>query len=123
MRRIEGRDPEMQTRTLGNSGLKVSAIGLGGNNFGRPIDFAAPQTPIEETLRALDDLVRAGKVHHIGCSNLSAQQVVEAQETAQRHALTPFVCCQDEYSLLARGIERELLPAIKARGLGLLPYF
>jgi aryl-alcohol dehydrogenase-like predicted oxidoreductase len=49
--------------------------------------------------------------------------VTEAQETAKRRALTPFVCCQDEYSLLARGIERELLPVIKARGLGLLPYF
>jgi aryl-alcohol dehydrogenase-like predicted oxidoreductase len=82
-----------------------------------------PQTPIEETLRALDDLVRQGKVRFIGCSNLSAQQLIEAQDTARQHGLTAFVSCQDEYSLLVRDVERELLPAAKARGLGLLPYF
>jgi aryl-alcohol dehydrogenase-like predicted oxidoreductase len=81
------------------------------------------QTPIEETLRALDDLVRAGKVRFIGCSNLSAAQVSEAQEIAKRHGLAAFVSCQDEYSLLARGIERELIPTAKARGMGVLPYF
>jgi len=81
------------------------------------------QTPIEETLRALDDLVRQGKVRFIGCSNLSAQQVIAAQDTARRQGLTAFVSCQDEYSLLVRDIERELLPAAKARGLGILPYF
>jgi len=82
-----------------------------------------PQTAIEETLRALDDLVRAGKVRFIGCSNLSAQQIVEAQETARRHGLTAFVSCQDEYSLLVRDIERELGPTAKAFGLSILPYF
>jgi len=81
------------------------------------------QTPIEETLRALDDLVRQGKVRFIGCSNLSAQQVIAAQDTARRQGLTAFVSCQDEYSLLVRDIERELLPAVKAGGLGILPYF
>jgi aryl-alcohol dehydrogenase-like predicted oxidoreductase len=81
------------------------------------------QTPIEETLRALDDLVRQGKVRFIGCSNLSAQQVTAAQDVARRRGLTAFVSCQDEYSLLVRDIERELLPAAKARGLGILPYF
>jgi aryl-alcohol dehydrogenase-like predicted oxidoreductase len=205
----------MQTRKLGTSGLRVSVVGLGGNNFGGRIEFAAarsvidraldlgvnfidtadsygnrggseewlgkilgprrktivlatkfglpmddagklrgasrayvvqaaeaslkrlatdwidlyqlhrpdPATPIEETLSALDDLVRAGKVRAIGCSNLSARQVSEANDTAKRAGLTPFVCCQDQYSLLARGVERELLPAIKARGMSLLPYF
>jgi aryl-alcohol dehydrogenase-like predicted oxidoreductase len=205
----------MEKRRLGNSTLAVSVVGLGGNNFGGRIDFAAaervvhraigrgvnlidtadsygnrggseealgrilgdrrkhvvlatkfglpmddtgtrqgasrryvmqaveaslkrlrtdwidlyqlhrpdPRTPIEETLRALDDLVRQGKVRFIGCSNLSAQQVGEAAETARRHALTAFVSCQDEYSLLARGIERELIPVAKTRGLGILPYF
>jgi aryl-alcohol dehydrogenase-like predicted oxidoreductase len=82
-----------------------------------------PQTPIEETLRTLDDLVRQGKVRFIGCSNLSAQQLIEAQDTAQRFGLAAFVSCQDEYSLLVRDIERELLPAAKARGLGVVPYF
>lgn len=82
-----------------------------------------PQTPIEETLRALDDLVRQGKVRHIGCSNLSAAQLSEARDVARRHGLAGFVSCQDEYSLLARDIEHELIPAMKARGMGLLPYF
>jgi len=82
-----------------------------------------PQTPIEETLRALDDLVQQGKVRHIGCSNLSAAQLTEAQDVSRRHGLAAFVSCQDEYSLLARDIERELIPAAKARGLGILPYY
>jgi aryl-alcohol dehydrogenase-like predicted oxidoreductase len=82
-----------------------------------------PATPIEETLRALDDLRRQGKVRHIGCSNFSPQQVGEAQDVAARNRLAAFVCCQDQYSLLARDIERDLMPAIEARGLGLLPYF
>ena len=205
----------MQKRKLGTSALEVSVVGLGGNNFGGRIDFAAsdrvvhaaielginlidtadsygnkggseewlgrilgdrrkkvvlatkfglpmddagklkgasrryimhaveaslkrlrtdwidlyqlhrpdPLTPIEETLRTLDDLVREGKVRSIGCSNLSAQQVGEAQDTARRHGLTAFVSCQDEYSLLVRDIERELIPAAKAHGMNLLPYF
>ena len=82
-----------------------------------------PLTPIEETLRALDDLVRHGKVRYIGCSNLPAWQVVEAQWTAKQSGLHAFVSCQDEYSLLARDIERELMPAMEAYGLGLLPFF
>ena len=81
------------------------------------------RTPIEETLRALDELVRQGKVRYIGCSNLSAQQVIAAQDTASRHGLAAFVSCQDEYSLLERDIERELIPTAKAIGLGILPYF
>jgi aryl-alcohol dehydrogenase-like predicted oxidoreductase len=205
----------MEKRKLGSSTLEVSVVGLGGNNFGGRIDFAAservvhraialginlidtadtygnkggseealgrilrdkrkdivlaskfglpmddagklkgasrryvmqaveaslkrlrtdwidlyqlhrpdPQTPIEETLRALDELVRQGKVRFIGCSNLSAQQVIAADDAARRHGLAAFVSCQDEYSLLVRDIERELVPAAKARGLGILPYF
>jgi len=205
----------MKTRRLGTSTLEVSVVGLGGNNFGGRIDFAASErvvhkaialgvnlidtadsygkrggseeelgrilgdkrkhivlatkfglpmddvgtlrgasrryimhavdaslrrlrtdwidlyqlhrpddrTPIEETLRALDELVRQGKVRYIGCSNLSAQQVIAAQDMASRHGLAAFVSCQDEYSLLERDIERELIPAAKARGLGILPYF
>jgi len=82
-----------------------------------------PLTPIEETLRALDDLVRQGKVRYVGCSNLTGWQVVEATWTARSRGLDGFVSCQDEYSLVVRGIERELLPAMQAYGLGLLPYF
>lgn len=82
-----------------------------------------PLTPIEETLRALDDLVAQGKVRYIGCSNLVAWQVVEAQWTAKDCNLESYVSCQDEYSLLVRDIEKELLPAMQAYDLGLLPYF
>jgi aryl-alcohol dehydrogenase-like predicted oxidoreductase len=71
-----------------------------------------PLTPIDETLRALDDLVRQGKVRYIGCSNLPAWQVVEAQWTARHQGLNPFVSCQDEYSLVVRNVvEPELYGA------------
>jgi aryl-alcohol dehydrogenase-like predicted oxidoreductase len=84
---------------------------------------ADPLTPMEETLRALDDLVRQGKVRYIGCSNLPAWQVVEAQWTAKHHNLNAFVSCQDEYSLVVREIEKDLVPAMQAYNLGLLPFF
>src|SRR5262249_26467886 len=205
----------MQKRKLGTSTLEVSVVGLGGNNFGGRIDFAAsqrvvhaaidrginlidtadsygnrggseeelgrilgdkrksivlaskfglpmddagelkgasrryimhaveaslkrlrtdwldlyqlhrpdPQTPIEETLRALDHLARQGEGRVPGVLDPSAQQVVEAQATARQHRLAAFVSCQDEYSLLVREVERELIPAAKALGLGILPYF
>jgi aryl-alcohol dehydrogenase-like predicted oxidoreductase len=82
-----------------------------------------PLTPIEETLRALDDLQRAGKIRYYGCSNLPAWEVVQAAETAKAHGLSGFVSCQDEVSLLVRKHEAELMPAMRAYGLGLLPYF
>ena len=205
----------MQTRNLGRSGLRVSLVGLGCNNFGGKLDLAAsrkvvhkaldlgvtlfdtantygnkgaseailgdvlgdrrkdivlatkfgwtfdearglmgasrryimtavegslqrlktdhidlyqlhrpdPLTPIEETLRALDDLVRQGKVRYLGCSNMPAWQVIDAHWTAKSGGLDAFVSCQDEYSLVARGIERELIPAMTTHGLGLLPFF
>ena len=205
----------MQLRTLGNSGLKVSVVGLGCNNFGGDrIDMAAsrkvidkafdlgitlidtadtygnrgecesilgaclgerrkdivlatkcglpmdsagllkgasrryilsaidaslkrlktdwidlyiihrpdPQTPIEETLRTLDDLVRAGKVRYTGCSTFAAWQAVEAQWTARHHHLNHFITCQDAYNLLQRELESSLLPAMQAYGLGLIPH-
>jgi aryl-alcohol dehydrogenase-like predicted oxidoreductase len=205
----------MQLRNVGTSGLRVSAIGLGCNNFGRPLDLERsravihkaldlgitlfdcgdvygrrggaetilgevlgprrkdivlvtkfgrqmdaegrlkggsrryvmmaaeaslkrlktdwidlyqyhlvdPLTPVEETLRALDDLVRAGKVRYIGCSHMPAWQVVDSLWTSRANNLARFIACEDEYSLLARGIERDLIPAIKAHGVGLLPYY
>ena len=87
------------------------------------IHWPEPGTPIEETLRALDDVVRQGKVRYIGCSNFAAWQMVEAQWTSRHHGLAAFVSCQNEYSLLVRDAERELVPAMQAYGLGLLPYF
>ena len=82
-----------------------------------------PDTPIEETLRALNILVQQGKVRCIGCSNLSSEQLLEAHETAERLGLKQFVTSQDEYSLLVRDIEAELLPAIEKFGMSELPYF
>lgn len=82
-----------------------------------------PRTPIEETLRALEDLIRDGKVRYIGCSNLPAWQLVEAYWTATTSGASPFVSCQDEYSLVVRDIENELIPAAIEYGMGLLPFF
>jgi aryl-alcohol dehydrogenase-like predicted oxidoreductase len=82
-----------------------------------------PSTPIEETLRALDDLVRHGKVRHVGCSNLPAWRVVEAQWTASAQHLSPFLSCQDEYSLVTRRIEKDLVPMMETYSMSLLPYF
>jgi len=80
-------------------------------------------TPIEETLRALDDLVQQGKVRHIGASNFSGAQVAEAHRVAVQRGLSHFVSFQSEYSLLARAAEIETIPAIAACGAGLLPYY
>jgi aryl-alcohol dehydrogenase-like predicted oxidoreductase len=80
-------------------------------------------TPIEETLSALDDLVREGKVRYIGCSNFTGWQVADAAWTARVNHLTPFVSAQNNYSLLERNVEREVVPACEKFGLGVLPYF
>jgi aryl-alcohol dehydrogenase-like predicted oxidoreductase len=82
-----------------------------------------PTVPIEETLRALDDLVRQGKVRQIGSSNFSGGQVIEADETARRADLHRFVSAQNEYSILRRAVEQDSIPAMVACGVGLLPYF
>jgi aryl-alcohol dehydrogenase-like predicted oxidoreductase len=205
----------MQIRNLGGSGLRVSAVGLGCNNFGQRIDLEAsrkvihkaidlgitlfdtadiyagmggsetvlgqvlgdrrkdivlatkyskamsndgtkqgasrryimsaveasltrlktdyidlyqqhdydPLTPIEETLRALDDLIRQGKVRYIGNSNFPAWRIAEAELTARQMNVNRFVSCQDEYSLVVREIEKDLLPAAQEYKLGLLPFF
>jgi aryl-alcohol dehydrogenase-like predicted oxidoreductase len=205
----------MQIRNLGGSGLRVSAVGLGCNNFGQRIDLEAsrkvihkaidlgitlfdtadiysnmggsetvlgavlgdrrkdivlatkyskamsndgtkqgasrryimeaveaslkrlktdyidlyqqhdydPLTPIEESLRALDDLVRQGKVRYIGNSNFPAWRVAEAEHVARAMNTTRFISCQDEYSLVVRDIEKDLLPCAQEYNLGVLPFF
>ncbi len=171
----------MQIRNLGGSGLRVSAVGLGCNNFGQRTDLETsrkvihkaidlgitlfdtadiyagmggsetvlgavlgdrrkdivlatkyskpmsndydPLTPMEETLRALDDLVRQGKVRYIGNSNFPAWRIAEAELMARQMNANRFVSCQDEYSLVVRGIENDLLPAAQEYKLGLLPFF
>jgi aryl-alcohol dehydrogenase-like predicted oxidoreductase len=204
----------MELRRLGNSGLKVSAVGIGCNNFGGRIDAAGtravvdaaldhgitlfdtadvygnqqsetllgqalgarrpdvviatkfampmgqaahqrggsrryvmsaveaslerlgtdyidlyqmhapdPDTPIDETLVALDVLVRAGKVRYIGCSNFNGWQIADADWTARSNGGTRFVSAQNHYSLLERAVESEVLGSCERFALGMLPYF
>jgi len=82
-----------------------------------------PQTPIEETLRALDDLVTQGKVRYIGNSNFAGWQIADADWTARTANRTRFVSAQNQYSLIERRVEHEVLPACERFGLGFLPYF
>jgi aryl-alcohol dehydrogenase-like predicted oxidoreductase len=205
---------ELPTRPLGNSGLEVSVVGLGANNFGRRVDLDGTRavidaalehgvtfidtadiyggsgaseellgqalqgrrdqfvlatkfgmdmgdgrgprgsrgyvqqaaeaslrrlrtdvidyywyhqpdgvTPVQETLEALNELVQSGKVRAIGASNFSAQQLEEADRVAAGGSLTPFSAVQNEYSLLVRDAERDVLPACERLGIGFIPYF
>lgn len=82
-----------------------------------------PFTPLEETLGALDDLVRAGKVRYIGCSNYDAWRIVQSLWISDRAHLNHFVSVQPEYNLLKRDVEREIVPVCLEFGLGVIPYF
>jgi len=82
-----------------------------------------PATPIDETLAALHDLVRSGKVRYLGSSNFSGWQIADADWTARAGDLTPFISVQNQYSLLDRDVETEVVPACEHFGLGLLPFF
>jgi aryl-alcohol dehydrogenase-like predicted oxidoreductase len=79
-------------------------------------------SPIEETLSALDDLVRAGKVRYIGCSNFTGWQIEKSVRVSEREGLARFDCVQPQYSLVVRDIEHEVLPASREEGLGVLPW-
>jgi aryl-alcohol dehydrogenase-like predicted oxidoreductase len=81
-----------------------------------------PLTPIDETLRAMDDLVRQGKVRYIACSTLTAWQVVEARWTSKTQSLEPYIACQERYSLLEREYEANMAAMVEAHGLGLIPF-
>lgn len=82
-----------------------------------------PSTPIEETLSVLDDLIAEGKVRYIGHSNLAGWQIADAEYKAILGGHPKFISAQNEYSLLARGVEAEVLPAVNHYGLGFLPFF
>jgi|SRR5579862_9454959 len=80
-------------------------------------------TPIEETLDALNELVEEGKLRFVGSSNFSAQQIEAADLVARERGVARFVAAQNEYSLVKRGIEDDVLPACERLGIGVLPYF
>jgi aryl-alcohol dehydrogenase-like predicted oxidoreductase len=82
-----------------------------------------PTTPIEETLRALDDVIRAGKVRYIGCSNFSARQLSEALWSSKVNNLTPFISIQSRYNFLDRQIESEVVPCCQSSNIGVIPWF
>ncbi len=82
-----------------------------------------PQTPIEETLRAMDDLVRSGKVRYVGHSNFAAWQIVDADWTARSASLARPISAQMYYNLIRREVRAEVLPACEAHALGIIPYF
>jgi aryl-alcohol dehydrogenase-like predicted oxidoreductase len=82
-----------------------------------------PATPLDETMAALDDLVRAGKVLYLGHSNFAGWQIADAAWIARTAHLTPFVSAQNRYSLINRDAEKEVLPACERFGVGLLPFF
>ena len=86
-------------------------------------DLVSLDEAIEETMRAMDDLVRQGKVRYLGCSNTPAWLFVQAQWTARTNGGSQFITCQDEYSLVNRNIEKELAPAAKAHGASFLPFY
>jgi aryl-alcohol dehydrogenase-like predicted oxidoreductase len=87
------------------------------------LHFPDAATPIEETLRALDDLTRAGKIRYAGSSNYSGWQIADAAWIAKTQGLSPFISAQNHYSLLDRNIENGTIPAAEAFGVGILPYF
>ncbi|MDA4893760.1 MULTISPECIES: aldo/keto reductase [Microbacterium] len=87
------------------------------------LHFPDPVTPIEETVDALDELVRDGKIRYFGHSNFTGWQIAEAEFVAARRLGPRFVSAQNQYSLLARAAEREVLPAVNRYGLGFFPFF
>jgi aryl-alcohol dehydrogenase-like predicted oxidoreductase len=81
-----------------------------------------PDTPLEETLSTLDDLVHEGKVRYIGNSNFAGWQIADADWIARAHGWTPFISAQNRYSLLDRSVEKEVIPACQRFGLGMIPW-
>jgi aryl-alcohol dehydrogenase-like predicted oxidoreductase len=81
------------------------------------------RTPIEETLDALEEIVREGKVRYVGCSQFAAWQLVDADWSARVAGCSRFISAQNEYSLLERGVESDIVPACEHLGVGLVPFF
>lgn len=87
------------------------------------LHFPDPDTPIDETLGALSDVVREGKARYVGCSNFKAYQIADAQWASRQDGHVAFITAQNNMSLIERGVEDEVIPACKHFGLGMLPYF
>lgn len=85
--------------------------------------FPDPGTPLEETLSALEELIRQGKVRHIGCSNYTGEQLRHSAAIAEEYRGHRYVSAQNRYSLLTRGIEEDLVPVAQAQNVGVIPYF
>ena len=115
----KGARPEYIRKALASSLKRLGTDYLDLYQLHRP----DPETPLADTLGTLHELVQAGQVRAIGCSNLDAAGVREAAQIAHDQHLTAFVCAQDEYSLLVRDVEAGLLPTLRELEMGLLPYF
>jgi aryl-alcohol dehydrogenase-like predicted oxidoreductase len=87
------------------------------------IHFPDPRTPIDETLRAMEDMVRSGKVRYVGCCNFSVAQVCEAAAASQSSHTISFISSQNRYNLLEREIRADLIPACERLGMGILPFY
>ena len=111
-RRHVMRSVETSLRELGTDWIDVFQV-----------HFPDTVTPIEETLGALTDLVHEGKVRYLGCSNFAGWMIADAHWTAATRHLEPFVSAQNEWNLLNRGVEDEVVPACARFGLGVIPYF
>jgi aryl-alcohol dehydrogenase-like predicted oxidoreductase len=84
---------------------------------------ADPETPIDDSLRALEDLVREGKIRHIGCSQFSPAQIREAQGAAKKAGMTGLVSAQNHYNLLKRDMEKDFIPALRESGVAFIPFY
>ena len=130
-------DIVLATKVRGRTGQGANQVGLSRLHIMREVEASLtrlgtdyidlyqihrhdPLTNIEDTLRALDDLVRSGKVRYIGCSNLPAWQLMKALALSREQHLERFRCTQSYYSLVGRDLEREMIPLIEDQGLGLL---
>ncbi|MCC3373753.1 aldo/keto reductase [Cohnella sp. REN36] len=140
-RLLRGRrhDVVLATKVLARVGTGVNDAGLSRYHIFRAIEGSLrrlqtdhidlyqvhgfdPEVPIEETLGALDDLVRQGKVRYIGCSNYAAWQIAKAQGLSALHGLSRFESVQPEYSLITREIEKELVPFVRSEQVGVIAY-
>lgn len=140
-RAIRGRRPSvvLATKVAGPMGTGPNDLGLSRRHVLDAVDASLrrlgtdfidlyqvhaydPTTPLEETLGALDDCVRAGKARYVGCSNYSAWQIVKANAIARQISVARYDCLQPQYSLVCREIEREHVPACIEEGMGIIPW-